>query len=317
MKRSLALVPLLLAAASPAALATEPVATRVVVLLDTSGSFAKQSPAAASKIVQLLEDWSKQRLARGNRSRDDLSLIALDASPAVVYRATLGEIKRTGPAEWRDLIGARKGYAACTDVGAAFREAAEIFNRQPPAAANYLVVASDLINEPLDPRWLARGRLHCLRANGNPPADMPWQDLVRRHVTGFFTWLPTIQSIRWKKALEANGLGGAIHVLDDFESGVASLPAPKQPKPAPAKPLITPSEARGILAGAARTLVSALEYGGGFGVLLIGLAAGYQRLRRRRTTAVAPAPAQRPAAPAPRPVAGPVAPLDLARRRRG
>jgi hypothetical protein len=320
MMQRIAMATLLVAGLSPTAVAANEVATRVVVLLDTSGSFTKQAPAAGEKLVQLFEDWSKQRVARGSRSRDELELIALDASPDVVYRATLGDIKKSGPAEWRALIAARNGYAGCTDVEAGFFRAAEIFCSQPATAANYLVVASDLIDEPIDPKFLTRsgsGQMRCLPARFAPPAGMPWQDLVRMGVKGFITWLPTNQTIIWKKALAGNGLGDAIRVLDSFESGVQSLPPPRRSQPEAATPIIPPSEVGGAVAGMARGAVSGILWAAVIGAAVIGIAAGYGIWRRRRQGSEVTAPVPMPAGTAPRPVTGPVAPLRLNRRMNG
>lgn len=321
MTQHLTLTAVLLAGISSVAMAAEQVGTRVVVILDTSGSFAKQAPAAGEKIVQLLDDWSKQRVQRGNHPQDELRLIALDASPDVVYRTTLSDINKTGPAGWRAIVGARSGYAGCTDVEAGFRKAVELFQAAPAAAANYLIVASDLIDEPIDPRSVGRGRLRCLPPRPTPPAGMPWQELARLQVKGFATWLPTTQAIVWKKALADNGLSEVLHVFDNFESGIQNLPTPERPKPASIAPLIPVGELGSTAAKPGSAIGSYVLWAALIGSLAIGLFAGVGFWRRRQLQANAatstPVPTVGPNGAAGRPVTGAIAPLRLDPRAQG
>jgi len=298
MRKALAflLMPLVLLA-SGSALAADAF-NRVVVVIDSSGSFAPRAPQAVEKVVRLLDDYAarKERRTRSRHS-DEISVIALDAAPEVIFTGTLAELRKIDRKGWIARFNARREFGACTDVVAAFNLAVEVLGKAPAADGTYLFGFSDLIDEPAVSLPEGRGRMKCRSARYAPAPDFPWPALAEMQTRVYLSWLPSTQAVRWQQKVREEGLAETVKVLSEAETPVQALLAPP-----PARKVLSSEEKelkQAVYVEGASSLMSLVGYVmlllGGLFVLLIGLAIA---LRGRRRGLVATP--SRPAPPIPR-----------------
>lgn len=225
----------MLAVARPA-LADEPeLSTRVVVLVDASGSYHSRQADAVERAVGLLDDIAahatERRVHRWEKAPpppdDRVTIISLDAMPDVLWTGTVTALKAMDRSAWAARFRARGDYATCTDVGAAFRLAARHLEGDPRYVDKYLFAFTDLVDEP--PTTSLR---RCRRRSwpSLPPDNFPWEALTGVSVTAL--WVPAEQTLAWRRVLAEHGLESTFAIHAESESGeIAVTPPPRPERP--------------------------------------------------------------------------------------
>ena len=195
-------------------------ANQVVVMIDGSGSYRSRQDDALARTLSLLDGLAERTLHRWERGNDSITLVSLDAMPAVLWEGTLKDLKTVDRAAWSARFRARTDYAACTDVAAAFEVAADRLVGDPSYVSKYLFVFSDLIDEP--PTTSIR---RCRRPSAGPPERFPWDSLLDVSVSTF--WMPPEQKLVWQRAVSEHDLEKSFALYTTSESGaVEILPPP-------------------------------------------------------------------------------------------
>ena len=233
---------------------------RVVVILDGSGSFKKRQPEALERTVTLLEEIAKTRLHRWESGADEIAIIGLDALPEVIWKGNLKKLKAMDRKTWTERMKARSAdFSMCTDVGEAFRLAARQLEGNPRYVSKYLLVFSDLIDEPP-----TTSVCRCRKANGNPPAGFPWKALKDVSVSVF--WMPPNQVLTWRRAIRAHGLEKTFTLYSDAESAKVAISPPPRPEVK-----VTEEDRRREAQRIKEKVIVATEWVGGAVAVLIGL----------------------------------------------
>jgi len=198
---------------------------QVVIILDASGSFSERAMEALERATRLLDDISETKVKRWETDPDFITIISLDASPDVIWNGTLRDLKKMDAKEWTNRFKARKDYAHCTDVTAAFRLAAKALDGDPKYTDKYLFAFTDLVHEPP-----TRSIRRCKRPQNpsGPPADFPWEALKGVHVS--VLWLPPEQKHAWRAEVEAHGLADVFGLYTESESADVKLLPPPRPQ---------------------------------------------------------------------------------------
>ena len=193
---------------------------KVVIIIDSSGSFKSRQVEAIRKTTELLKAISQTRIHRWEKAIDRITLISLDAIPEVLWSGSLKELKAKDPSFWTARFRGRRDYALCTDVGAAFRLAVRNLDGDPRYIHKYLFVFSDLVDEAPSGSIYKPGR-----RIGSPPSGFPWDSL--RNVSVSVFWLPANQKLVWRRAVEQHGLGSFALFTVSESSSVSIQPPPR------------------------------------------------------------------------------------------
>lgn len=193
---------------------------RIVLMIDASGSYKQRQAEAVEKADGMLQELAQRKSKRWEKG-DQLYVISLDALPEVIWQGAVKELKSMKGAAWQRRFRARTDYAGCTDVGAGFQLAARLFEQEPEPAQKYLLVFSDLKNEP---PTTAPNRCRAPVSPSLPPDSMPWDPLSDVSVTVF--WMPAIQKFAWYKVVIEKGLDLNFNFYTTSESGEVELKAP-------------------------------------------------------------------------------------------
>ena len=195
----------------------------VAVIIDGSGTFARQRDAAVARTIELLDSMAATKLHRWETGADHVTLIALDALPEVIWEGTLHELKALDHERWAARFDARSDFTHCTDVAAAFRLAADALGVGAGLVRKYVFAFSDLIHEP--PTTSVRS---CAAPRALPPATFPWDELGGVSVSVF--WAPADQVLAWRRVVDERGLGASFRVHSVSESAEIPLVAPPRPE---------------------------------------------------------------------------------------
>jgi hypothetical protein len=194
---------------------------RLVVIIDGSGSYKKRVAEGVGRVVALLGKMAETKVHRWETNLDRVTLISLDALPAVLWEGTVADLQTMKPETWTKRFQARTDYAACTDVGEAFRLAAHALEGDSRSVGKYLWVFSDLIDEP--PTTLV-GKCKLPKQPSLPPQGFPWESLADVSVSVF--WAPANQVLAWKRAVAEHGLENTFVLHTDSESGAVEIAPP-------------------------------------------------------------------------------------------
>jgi hypothetical protein len=267
---------------------------RVAIVIDASGSYKARQVEAVERAVALLDGMVKTHVKRWESKDDVIAIISLDASPDVIWKGSLQDLKSRPPAFWKERFLSRTDYAGCTDVAKAFRLAGRVLEGDSRSVSKYLFVFSDLIHEP--PLGSMRA---CQAPKGDPPEDFPWSALSDVSMSVF--WMPAEQKLRWTKAVEERGLSESIGLHTVSESARVAIPAPPR-----AKIKVSEEERQADREGFFGILKTAgLTVAGCAGFLIVGMSGllFFRRHRARRQPRRPAFPAQGPTgnagAPAP------------------
>lgn len=192
---------------------------RVVIIIDSSGSYKSRQGEAVDRAVALLDAISQRKLHRWESDTDRISIIALDAIPEIIWEGSLHELKTMETNSWIQHFTARTDYAGCTDVSSAFRIAVRYLSGDPRYVHKYLFVFSDLIDEPpTDSIYRPR------KWSRLPSGDFPWEQLQGISVSVF--WVPPEQKLAWRRAVEQHGLVSSFALYTTSESAKISIQPP-------------------------------------------------------------------------------------------
>ena len=193
---------------------------KVVIIIDSSGSFKSRQVEAIRKTTELLKAISQTRVHRWEKAIDRITLISLDAIPEVLWSGSVKELKQKDPSFWTARFRGRRDYVLCTDVGAAFRLAVRNLDGDPRYVHKYMFVFSDLVDEAPSGSIYKPGR-----RNGSPPSGFPWDSL--RDVSVSVFWLPANQKLVWRRAVEQHGLESFALYTASESSSVSIQPPPR------------------------------------------------------------------------------------------
>jgi hypothetical protein len=219
---ALALQPLLCAGVSSAAEKRPEPFNRIVAIVDGSGSFKSRVADAVARLVALLDQMARTKVHRWDSGVDHVTIVALDALPAVIWQGTVRDLKEMNRNAWTERFKARTDFTGCTDVSAAFRVAAEHLDGDPRYIGKYLFVFSDLVDEP--PAALSVRNCRPPKRPSPPPQDFPWEAL--RDVSVSALWVPADQILAWQRAVTAAGLGATFKLYSASESEAVEVASP-------------------------------------------------------------------------------------------
>ncbi len=195
---------------------------RVVIIIDSSGTFRGHQFEAIEKVKGFLKEMAKRK-ERRYEGKDQIYIISLDAKPEVVWAGQRGQLMQLTEKRLSELFSNRERYAYCTDVATAFNLAAHKLNREPLPTAKWLFVFSDLIDEPV----VSGNKCKTPGKPSLPPEKIRWD--ILKDVAVMVFWAPDIQIMAWEEALADKGL--TIRFYDEAEaSNVELLPPPKARK---------------------------------------------------------------------------------------
>ena len=224
--RTRLILTLMFACGAPAIVVAQPAADepslRVAVIIDGSGTFARQRAGAVARAIELLDAMADARLHRWESGADHVTLIALDALPDVIWKGTLRQLKAIDHDRWGARFDARTDYQQCTDVAAAFRLAATALAGDAGLVHRYVFAFTDLIHEP--PSATIRA---CAPAQSSPASSFPWNELNGVSTSVF--WAPPNQVLTWRRAIDERDLGDSFAVYSVSESAEIPLAAPPRP----------------------------------------------------------------------------------------
>lgn len=267
-----------LAGCSTGAPTAEPI-NKVVIVVDASGSYAKRLPDAVTRATRLVEDIAAAKTNRWDTSLDQVTIVALDAMPSVLWNGDLNELKALEPGFWTERLKGRSDYSRCTDVPAAFQLAAKSLEGDPRNVAKYVFAFTDLINEPPtnDVRTCTPPRLP-----SGPSEEFPWESLSDASVSTF--WLPPNQALTWRRAAQERGLGETFAFYTLSESASAPIPAPPRPQLKVSAGEQEQQRRRVIATSSSALKTVALVAGGGLVVMFGGAWVSSRRRGRRPTS---------------------------------
>ena len=217
---------LMVACSAPAIVAAQPAADeaslRVAVIIDGSGTFKGQRADAVARTIELLDAMADTRLHRWESGTDQVTLVALDAMPDVIWHGNLRGLKTIDHESWGARFDARTDYEQCTDVVKAFRLAASALAGGDGLVHKYIFAFSDLRHEP--PAATIRS---CAPEESLPASSFPWNELNGVSTSVF--WVPPDQVFTWRRAVEERDLGDSFAVYSVSESAEIPLVAPPRP----------------------------------------------------------------------------------------
>lgn len=223
------------AASAHSAFAEDPqLSTRVVVLIDGSGSYSARQANAIERAVSLLDGIAartteKRRIHRWAKAPpppdDRIAIISLDALPGVLWTGSFDELKAANRSDWTKRFKSRSDFASCTDVAAGFNLAGRYLDGDPRFTDKYLLAFTDLVDEP------PTTSIKSCHSNGHPslpPADFPWDRLKDVSVT--VLWVPAEQVLAWRRAVTKQGLEANFNLFTDSESAEVAIAPPAKPQ---------------------------------------------------------------------------------------
>lgn len=263
----------------------------VAVLLDASGSYRSRIPDATKRVADLLDGMAKQEVHRWDNNTDQIVLISLDASPAVIWEGTLVELKRINRSAWEERIKSRSDFARCTDVDGAFALAIDRLQGDQRDTHKYVFAFTDMQQEAPTTSLST-----CAAPKLGPSEQFPWNKLQDISVSVF--WMPPRQILPWKRASSDQGLAATFRLYSDSESASVTIAPPPRAKHIASDDERAAQKDR-IIAGVKSTLI-------GFAVvaammILFALYLGKYGTRRRPVASSRP-----PASGAPRASSRPV-----------
>lgn len=190
---------------------------RVVVVIDSSGTFKGYQFEAIDKVKGLLDKMAEQK-ERRYQVPDEIYIISLDAVPAVIWFGKRPQLEDLTTERLSELFAKRSLYQHCTDVAKAFNLASHKLNREPMPASKYLFVFSDLIDEPP----VSRTRCEPPSKPSLPPVDINWNSLADASIGVY--WAPDDQIVAWENTLADQGIN--IKFYNDAEAHNIELPPP-------------------------------------------------------------------------------------------
>lgn len=190
---------------------------RIIFIIDTSSSFADKVDEAVDKGKKLINAIHAQQERRWEIP-DEIYIITLDAGPCVIWNGNRPQLEQLKPEKIAELVESRKPYTYATDVVGAFNLAGEKFMRKPEPTGKYLVVFSDLIDEPP----LPGGGCKPPKRPSAPHEDIQWGNLQDVSITVFWPSDKEIQA--WEKVLAPQNL--TIQFFDEAESINQQVKAP-------------------------------------------------------------------------------------------
>lgn len=198
---------------------------KIVIIVDASVSYARRLQEALTRATRLVENIATTKTNRWDTSLDQVTIVALDAMPSVLWSGDLAQLKTLEPDFWKERLKGRSDYNRCTDVPAAFRLAAKSLDGDPRVVSKYIFAFTDLINEPPtnDVKTCAPPRLP-----SGPSEDFPWESLSDASVSTY--WLPPNQALVWRRAAEERRLSDSFAFYSLSESASAPIPAPPRPQ---------------------------------------------------------------------------------------
>lgn len=179
---------------------------RIVVIIDSSGSFKEQQYEAIEKTRKLLEEIAKRRERRYEAS-DEIYIISLDARPEVIWAGKRTQLEQLTKEKLDELSKKRKKYNQKTYISYAFNLAGYKLNREPIPTDKWLFIFSDLINDP-------PGSDHKPKIPSPPPEDIMWDKLTDVKMAAF--WVPDQQIMAWENSLADKKI--SIKFYDEAES---------------------------------------------------------------------------------------------------
>lgn len=206
---------------------------RVVVLLDASGTMMKADAGLGGKVpfnesLRMLQDYFvKASEQKGRRwdALDEYHIVAVDANSQEVWHGDRKALAALTPEELSRVFGTREQFSGCTNIGAAFEEAARLFDREPQPSAKFLLSFSDLLDEPP-----AGGYSKCAAPSGLPP-QANWTRLG--DVSMSFYWVSSNFRYRpekhWQDALRAAGFNDVpfSNAAQTVSRGITLNPPPR------------------------------------------------------------------------------------------
>uniref|UniRef100_A0A7V4G718 VWA domain-containing protein n=1 Tax=Desulfobacca acetoxidans TaxID=60893 RepID=A0A7V4G718_9BACT len=195
---------------------------KVVVMVDTSGSYKGRQMEAIQKASQLLDAMSQSKIHRWEKGVDQIFIVSLDAMPEVIWQGLRRELKTLDRNEWIARFKARTDYSKCTDIGAGFVLAANLLEGDSKYVKKYLFAFTDLVDEPpMDSIWKCKKP----RRPSLPPETFPWENLQDVSVSVF--WAPPDQKLAWARIAKEKGVATfAIHTTSE-SAQVKLAPPPK------------------------------------------------------------------------------------------
>ncbi len=235
---------------------------RIVIMLDSSGSYTKKRMEALKEAKTLVEKVTAIKTKKWE-GQDEVIIISLDAMPEVLWSGSSESLKADDRQFWQNQFTSRKDYEGCTDVEGGLKLAANILHQEPAPETMFCFIFSDLIHEP--PTSTAR-KCKPVKLPSVPDKDFPWE--MFSDINMYILWMPIDQKLAWSRAIEAEGLSNfAIYSENDaFE-----LQAPEK-----AKHVITEQEkeeGKQKLSSFALTVLKWVMWGGGAlacGVTVLG-----------------------------------------------
>ncbi|HED00479.1 MAG TPA: VWA domain-containing protein [Proteobacteria bacterium] len=194
---------------------------RIVIMLDSSGSFKARQMEALDRAVSLIDNISAVKVKRWE-GQDEVIIISLDSMPEVLWEGTKKDLTSENVDYWKQRFEARKDYQGCTDVEKGLVLAADVLHREPLPEYMYCFVFSDLINEP------PIGSIKkCAPVNlpSVPTKDFPWETFADVNVE--VLWMPIDQKFAWENAVRAAGLT-SFRLHSESESAMVRIDAPKK-----------------------------------------------------------------------------------------
>ena len=263
----------------------------IAVVMDVTVSFRLPSKApglrgrvfaldALQLVQQFLRDAAKQPRHRTD-GRDVYAIVALDAASQTIWTGTRDQLSELTADNLKEKLAAREAFKWCTDIEAAFSAVAELFRTYSNASEKYVLVFSDLINEPPQRAWNK-----CAPPSGEPPKGIDWNALTTARLGFYFATkdFPHRPDVKWRAELERRGLhADFLDAAQTLTAGVTLSPPP----PAVYKP--TQEEvavARARVEGLSNTVVRALAFLLGMIVLSITALFAWVIWTRRRNIGV-------------------------------
>jgi hypothetical protein len=262
-----------------------------VVVIDFTVSFRLPSTAPGLKgkvfalealqlVQQFLRDAAKQPRHR-NEGRDVYAIVALDAASQTIWTGSRDQLTELTGDALQQKLAVRDQFKWCTDIEAAFDEVVALFHRYSNASEKYLLVFSDLINEPPRRAWNK-----CAPPSGEPPKGIDWNALKAARLGFYFAakTFPHRPDLKWRSELARRELQAEfLDTAQALSAGVTLSPPP----PAVYKP--TREEvavARARVEGLSNAVVRAIAILVGLVVTSIASLLGWVIWMRRRKAAV-------------------------------
>jgi len=200
---------------------------KIAILVDSSGSFKDRQTDAINRIVALLDTMAQAKLHRWDDVTDEISVIALDAMPDVIWKGSLRDLKALPRDCWVARFKARGDYAKCTDIAGGFNMALDQVAGNPLFVKKYIIAFTDLVSEP--PKTSA---CNCSAAVYGPPRKFPWERL--QDVSIAVLWLPVDQRWEWQQVVARKGLAANFRFYTTSETKTITLSPPPKAEEDPA-----------------------------------------------------------------------------------